>query len=37
MCDKAVEKDSKMFKCVSDYFKTKEMCKKLLKTCFISA
>ena len=28
MCDKAVEKDSKMLKFVPDYFKTQDMCKK---------
>ena len=28
MCDGAVDKDSKMLKCVPDCFKTHEMCKK---------
>ena len=31
MCDKAVEKDSRMSKFVLDNFKTQGMCEKLLK------
>ena len=34
MRDKAVEKDSKMLKYVSDYFKTQEMCQKAVKKLF---
>lgn len=31
ICDKAVEKDSNMLMFVLDYFKTQEMCEKVVK------
>ena len=36
MCDKALEKDSKMLKLAPDYFKTQEICNKAVKRLFLA-
>ena len=35
MCDKTVEKDSKMLKFAPDYFKTQGMCEKAVKKSIV--